>query len=86
MILTRFELITTLLGGIFTCLMMLAAGVRWIYRQGVSSQNMVNALQQNTKANDKLTVAFDVYSQKVDGTLSDLLRRVSVLESRGRPW
>lgn len=82
MTLTHFELIIALLVGILTALSILAAGVRWIYKQGVSSARMVNALNANTQANKELSDSFKVYTEKADGTLLDHEKRLTRVEER----
>jgi hypothetical protein len=54
MILTHFEVTTAALGVVVAMLGTLGAGVRWIYRQGASSQSLVNAVNENTTATGKL--------------------------------
>lgn len=82
MTLTHFEVTIALLVGILTMLSILAAGIRWIYRQGVSSARMVNAVNANTKATTDLSDTFKVYTEKADGTLLDHEKRLTRVEER----
>jgi uncharacterized protein HemX len=79
--LTEAEAIIALLVGILTALGVLATGLRWIYKQGVSSQKMVNALDANTKANKEVSEAFKAYTAKADGTLLDHEKRLTRAEA-----
>lgn len=81
---TKFEVIVSLLAGMLAALAVLASGLRWIYRQGMSSQVMVNALNDNTQANDKLSKAFLLYTEKADGALLDHEKRITTMEARNR--
>jgi hypothetical protein len=80
MILTHFETVVGFLVAILTVLSILAAGVRWIYQQGVSSAKLVGAIEDNTKATGKLSMAYDKFTEKTDGTLVDHEMRITRLE------
>jgi hypothetical protein len=80
--LTHFEITMTLLLAIVSVLSVLAAGLRWIYRQGVSSQKLVTAINENTTATGKLSGAFDKFTEKTDGTLLDHEKRLTHAEDR----
>ncbi len=85
MTLTHFEITMTVLVAILTALSILAAGLRWIYKQGVSSQKLVNAVNANTQATGKLTSAYERFTEKTDGALIDHEMRITRLEDRLPP-
>lgn len=80
--LTHFEAIVTGLGAMVVALGVIAGGMRWIYRQRVSSQNLVNSLESNTEATGLLSTAFEKFSEKTAGTLTDHERRITRAEDK----
>jgi hypothetical protein len=79
--LTGFELLIGCLVGIATLLAIAAAALRWVYHQGSAAAEQVTAVRANTRATEDLSAAFKIFSEKVDGTLTDLAGRVSRLET-----
>lgn len=80
--LTHFEAVMTAIGALVTAVATLAIGLRWIYRQGVSSNKLVTAIDQNTAATTKLSGAYDLFTQKTDGTLTNHEMRITRTEDR----
>ena len=62
--LTHFGAIMTVLGSLVVAASVIAAGLRWIYQQGVSSQKLVNSIDINTSATDKLSSTFERFSER----------------------
>ena len=82
MVLTHFEAIMGGLSAVVVALGVIATGLRWIYRQGVSSQNLVNAMEGNTHATGKLSDAFERFSERTAGTLTDHEHRITRVEDK----
>lgn len=81
--LTHFETIIAVLSAIIVMLGVLAGGLRWIYKQGVSSQTLINSVDENTVATEKLTKSFDRFTEKTNGTLLDHEKRITRIEAAG---
>jgi hypothetical protein len=79
--LTKFEALIGLMVAILTVLGIVSAGLRWIYKQGVSSTNLVNAVTDNTEATDKLTHAYETFTEKTANTLLDHEKRITRMEA-----
>jgi len=82
MTVTKFEALCGLLVAILTILGIVSAGLRWIYRQGVSSAKLVSAVTDNTEATDKLTHAYETFTEKTANTLLDHEKRITRIEAR----
>jgi hypothetical protein len=82
--LTRFETIVGLLIGVIAILSALVAITRWVYKQGSSSQKMVNAMDANTAATTELKDSFKLYTEKANGTLLDHERRLTEAQTELR--
>lgn len=82
MVLTKFEAIMGAICALVVAASVIAAGLRWIYRQGVSSQNLVNSIDGNTEATAKLSVTFERFTEVTNGTLTDHERRITRVEDR----
>jgi len=80
--LTGFEALMAALGAIVTALMAIALGLRWIYRQGVSSQKLVDSIDKNTDATGKLSAAYEHFSEETGRELLDHEKRITRLEDR----
>jgi hypothetical protein len=80
--LTHFGAIMTVLGSLVVAASVIAAGLRWIYQQGVSSQKLVNSIDINTSATDKLSSTFERFSERTDGTLTDHEHRITRVEDK----
>jgi hypothetical protein len=79
---THFEALLTVVGSLAVAVSVVAAGLRWIYQQGVSSQKLVNSIDFNTSATDKLSGAFERFSERTDGTLTDHEHRITRVEDK----
>jgi hypothetical protein len=82
MTLTKFEALVALLGVLLGVMATIAAGLRWVYKQGVSSARLVSAVTDNTTANDKLTHAYETFTEKTANTLLDHEKRITRMEAR----
>jgi len=80
--LTAFQALAGGIGAIFTIAMVIALGLRWIYRQGVSSEKLVSAIDANTAATAKLSVAYEKFSEETGRELLDHEKRITRLEDR----
>jgi hypothetical protein len=77
MTITHFEAIMGGIAAVITMLSVLAAGLRWIYRQGVSSQKLVNAIDANTEATARLSDSYGKFTEKTGSTLIDHEQRIT---------
>jgi hypothetical protein len=82
MTITHFEAVMTGISGLFLTLSVIAAGLRWIYKQGVSSTRLVTAIESNTRATGDLSDSFGKFTEKTDGTLTDHEHRLTRAEDR----
>ena len=82
MVLTHFEAVMGGIAALFASLAVIGAGLRWIYRQGVSSTRLVSAIETNTSATATLSTAFGKFSEKTGGTLVDHEHRITRTEDR----
>jgi hypothetical protein len=82
MMLTKFEAAMGGLGALITVLTGLALGLRWIYRQGVSSSRLVSSIDQNTEATGKLSASFAAFSEKTGDSLLDHEKRLTRVEDK----
>jgi hypothetical protein len=78
---THFEVIVGILAGIAAVLVPIAAGIRWIYRQGQANAEQISATRLNTKATQNLADAFGLFSGKTEGTIADHERRITRVET-----
>ena len=63
--LTHFGAIMTVLGSLVVAASVIAAGLRWIYQQGVSSaRSSSTRIDINTSATDKLSSTFERFSER----------------------
>jgi len=72
----------TVLGALVVALGVIAAGLRWIYQQGSSSQKLVNSIDGNTFATNKLSMAFEKFSEQTDNKLTDHEHRLTRVEDK----
>jgi uncharacterized protein (UPF0548 family) len=77
------------LGGLAAAVGALAAGMRWIFRQGAAGQKLVDSLDRlavrmddNTQATAELAAAQKAATEKIDDALLDHERRLTRLEAR----
>jgi hypothetical protein len=78
---TVFGLITGIVTGLLTMMAILAGGLRWVYRQGSSASEQVQATKQNTRATDELSGTLRAFIDRTDGMLVTLIERVARLEA-----
>ena len=82
LVLTHFEAIMGGISALVVALGVIATGLRWIYRQGVSSEHLVNSIDRNSTATGKLSDAFERFSERTDGTLTDHEHRITRVEDK----
>jgi hypothetical protein len=82
MVLTRFEAIVASLAALVTVCSVIAVGLRWVYKQGVASADLVGAIKGNTEATGTLSAAFDRFTEKTGQTLTDHEHRITRVEDR----
>ena len=80
--LTHFEAIMAAFGALVVAAGVIAGGLKWIYRQGVSSQKLVDAMEGNTVATGKLSGAFEKFSEQAEATLTDHEHRLTRTEDK----
>ena len=82
MVLTHFEAVMVGIGAVVSMLATIALGLRWIYRQGVSSAKLVTSIDANTEATAQLSVSFAAFSEKTGDSLLDHEKRLTRVEDR----
>ena len=81
-LLTHFEAVMGLLVACATLLSIISVGLRWIYRQGGANNAQIEATNANTAATEKLSGAFERFSEQTDNKIADHEQRITRVEDR----
>jgi hypothetical protein len=78
---THFEVIVALLAGIGTLVSMCGLGIRWVFKEGASSEQLRQAVDQNTRATNDLSLNYKVFTLKIADQMVDHEKRLTRLET-----
>ena len=82
MVITATEAFLGGLCAMLSSIMIVLAGVRWIYRRGKSDQELISSLEAITTANQKMSKALDKFTERTDSQIRAHELRLVLLENR----